>query len=123
MREEEEYKLARVRWEVGQPLLPEHFLAQEGAFEAELRLRATLSGLPSYGVASLEWSAGRLNEGFVAIRSMTAVTKGGLVIQFPGNTKMVNEFSLDDTGKTDVTVYAHVLKELTDAKDLAPYKE
>jgi type VI secretion system protein ImpJ len=120
---EEEYKLARVRWEVGQPLLPEHFLAQEGAFEAEMRLRATLTGLPSYGVASLRWNVGLLNEGIIAIQSLTAVTKDGLMLHVPGNAKMVNQFELDKAGKSEVTVYLHVLKEETDAKDIGLYRE
>lgn len=119
---DEEYKLARVRWEVGQPLLPEHFLAQEEAFEAALRLRASFNGLPSYGVASLRWNTGQLNEGILALQSLSAVTRGGIVLQVPGNAKMVNEFALDDAGKDEVTVYLHVLKEETDAKDIGLYK-
>jgi type VI secretion system protein ImpJ len=120
---EEEYKLARVRWEVGQPLLPEHFLAQEGAFEAEMRLRAMLTGLPTYGLASLRWNEGLFSEGILAIQSLTAVTKGGLMLQVPGNAKLVNQFELEKAGKPEVTVYLHVLKEETDAKDIALYRE
>lgn len=119
---DEVYKLAKVRWEVGQPLLPEHFLAQEEAFEAALRLRASFSGLPSYGVGALRWNTGQLNEGILAIQSLSAVTGGGIVLQVPGNAKMLNEFPLDETGKTEVTVYLHVLKEETDAKDIGLYR-
>jgi len=42
-------KLARVRWEMGQTLLPENFLAQEESLIADTILRFRMSGLPAYG--------------------------------------------------------------------------
>ncbi len=57
------HKLARVRWQVGQTLLPEHFRAQDEALSSESRLHAELSGLPRIGIASLAWSEVLLAEG------------------------------------------------------------
>ena len=46
-------KLARVRWKMGQTLLPEHFQALEESVGAEAALRFQVHGLPAYGVAGL----------------------------------------------------------------------
>ena len=56
-------KLARVRWKMGQALLPEHFVAQEEALLAHSQLRSKIGGLPSYGFASLRWNDSLLSEG------------------------------------------------------------
>ena len=67
------YKLARVRWQVGQTLLPEHFRAQDESLSAEARLHGELSGLPQVGIASLVWSEAMLAEGSLSLPSLTAI--------------------------------------------------
>lgn len=126
MNEPWKFKLARVHWEVGQTLLPMHFTTQEEALKAEMRLHAALSGLPSYGVAELRWDSTQLGDGFIAISSLTAVTKAGFVIHVPGNAKLEREaFALEDTGRAELTLYLHVLgstlTEEADAKRIPLY--
>ena len=104
------FKLARVRWQVGQTLLPEHFRAQDEALSAETRLHAELSGLPQTGIASLSWSEALLAEGSLSIASMTAVLPGGYLVDVPGNAALPS-FSLEATGRAEVSVFLHLLDE------------
>ncbi|WP_141325437.1 type VI secretion system baseplate subunit TssK [Myxococcus faecalis] len=102
------FKLARVRWHVGQTLLPEHFEAQEESLEAQVRLQASLSGTPSHGVAAMAWSEPLLAGGSLSIATLTAVTPAGFVVDVPGNA-VLPPFSLEGTGRAEATVYLHVL--------------
>lgn len=103
------HKLARVRWQVGQTLLPEHFRAQDEALSSEARLHAELSGLPQIGIASLSWSEALLAEGSLSLSTLTAVMPGGFLVDVPGNAALPT-FSLEATGKAEVTVYLHLLE-------------
>lgn len=116
------FKLARVRWHVGQTLLPEHFEAQEEALEAQMRLHASLSGMPGHGVASLTWNEPLLAGGSLSISTMTAVTPAGLVVDVPGNA-VLPPFSLEGTGRSEVTVYLHVLADTANAEGVRLYAE
>jgi type VI secretion system protein ImpJ len=104
------YKLARVRWQVGQTLLPEHFRAQDEALSSEARLHAELSGLPQVGIASLAWSEAMLAEGSLSVSSLTAAMPGGFLVNVPGNAAL-STFSLEATGRAEATVYLHLLEE------------
>ncbi len=104
------HKLARVRWQVGQTLLPEHFRAQDEALSAEARLHAELSGLPQQGIASLSWSEELLAEGSLSISTLTAVLPGGFLVDVPGNAAL-SSFSLEATGRAEVTVFLHLLED------------
>ncbi|MBJ6765242.1 type VI secretion system baseplate subunit TssK [Myxococcaceae bacterium JPH2] len=116
------YKLARVRWHVGQTLLPEHFTAQEEALDAEVRLHASLSGLPSYGVAALAWNESLLSAGSLSISSLTVVMKNGAVVDVPGNA-VLPPLSLDASGRSEFIVYLHVLRETTSAEGVRLYAD
>jgi type VI secretion system protein ImpJ len=116
----QKHKLARVRWQMGQTLLPEHFLIQEESLEAELRLRVELGGLPAYGVGRLHWSEALLAQGSLSISSLTAVMPGGELVDVPGNATL-QPFSLEGTGKSSVTVYLHLLGEPRSAEGIALY--
>jgi type VI secretion system protein ImpJ len=116
----QKHKLARVRWQMGQTLLPEHFLIQEESLEAELRLRVELSGLPSYGVGRLSWNETLLAQGSLSITSLTAVMPGGELVDVPGNATL-QPFSLEGTGKSSVSVYLHLLAEPRSAEGIALY--
>ena len=50
--------LAPVKWEMGQPLLPQHLHAQEESLLADTSLRFQMSGLPSFGICRLNWDGG-----------------------------------------------------------------
>ena len=83
------YKLAPVRWELGQILLPEHF--------------STL-------IAELTWHDRALEQGQLQIQSLTAVLPSGLLIHVPGSGTLEG-LSLKATGVPKVKVYLHVLDE------------
>jgi type VI secretion system protein ImpJ len=116
------FKLARVRWHVGQTLLPEHFEAQEQALEAQVRLHASLSGMPAHGVAALTWSEPLLAGGSLSVSTLTAVTPAGFVVDVPGNAVLA-PFSLEGTGRSEATVYLHVLRDTTSAAGVRLYAE
>lgn len=116
------FKLARVRWHVGQTLLPEHFEAQEEVLEAQVRLHASLSGTPGFGVAAMAWSEPLLAGGSLSISTLTAVTPAGFVVDVPGNA-VLPPFSLEGTGRAEVTVYLHVMGDTTNAEGVRLYAE
>lgn len=100
-------KLARVRWEMGQTLLPENFLAQEESLTADTILRFRMTGLPAYGVSSLTWNDDLLNEGIFSIQTMTLVMPSGFLLDVPGNAH-VSPFNLNVPGTVTVPVYCHL---------------
>jgi len=109
-------KLARVRWEMGQTLLPEHLLAQEESILADTVLRFRMQGLPSYGIGKLKLNETLLCEGIFSIQEMTLVMGSGLLLDFPGNAK-VSPFNLNEPGMVSVSVYLHVLKDTPSVDD------
>jgi type VI secretion system protein ImpJ len=116
------YKLARVRWQVGQTILPEHFRAQDEALSAEARLHAELFGLPQVGIASLAWSEALLAEGSLSISSLTAVLPGGFLVDVPGNASLPS-FSLEATGRAEVTVFLHLLEDTRGTEGVPLYAD
>ena len=116
------YKLARVRWQVGQTLLPEHFRAQDEALSSEARLQAALSGLPQVGIASLAWSEAMLAEGSLSISALTAAMPGGFLVDVPGNAT-VPSFSLEATGRAEAVVYLHLLEDTSGTEGVPLYAD
>jgi type VI secretion system protein ImpJ len=116
------HKLARVRWQVGQTLLPEHFRAQDESLSAEARVHAGLSGLPQMGIASLAWSEALLAEGSLSISSLTAVLPGGFLVDVPGNAALPS-FSLEATGRAEVTVFLHLLEDTRGTEGVPLYAD
>jgi len=104
------YKLAPVRWELGQILLPEHFAAQHAAMLAEVRLRAAVAGLPPHGVAELSWNAKALEQGQLVVQSLTVLLSSGTVVNVPGNA-LLEGLSLKAIGAPRVKVYLHLLND------------
>ncbi len=103
-------KLARVRWEMGQSLLPDHFIGQEESLETNIVLRHRIYGLPDYGVAGLQWSTTLLTEGVFSIKAATVVMPSGLLLDVPGNAQL-SPFNLNVPGSVNVQVYLHVVQE------------
>lgn len=116
------FKIAPVKWYMGQTLLPDHFVAQESALLAEMRLRAQLSGLPSFGIAQLTWNEQLLVQGTLAIHTLTVVLPGGLIVDVPGNCTLA-PLSLAATGATRCSVYLHLLSETTKADGISLYED
>lgn len=104
------YKLAPVRWELGQILLPEHFTTLHSSLLAEVRARAAVAGLPGYGVAELAWHDKALEQGQLVVQSLTAVLTSGLLVNVPGNGTLEG-LSLKASGLGRVKVYLHLLDE------------
>ena len=92
---------------MGQALLPEHFYAQEQSIREELGLRFRSSGVPSWGLASLQWDSFQLLKGIVSVQEMTLFLQSGAVVDVPGNTApaFVN---LNTSGATVATLYVHL---------------
>lgn len=103
-------KLARIRWEMGQSLLPDHFIGLEESLETHIILRHRFHGLPDYGVAGLQWNTTLLTEGVFSIRSATIVMPSGLLLDVPANAQL-SPFNLNVPGSVNVPVYLHVVQE------------
>src|SRR5690242_9024292 len=116
------HKLARIRWSVGQTILPEHFRAQDEAFSAEVQLHAGLSGLPGVGIASLRWSEAQLAEGILSISLMTAILPGGIPVDVPGNV-VLPPLSLEATGRAEVAVHLHLLEDARGTEGVPLYAD
>ena len=105
----ERLKLARVRWFLGQSLLPEHLLASEQALSAESYLRSLIAGRSEYGVARLRWNEELLSEGVLAITEFTAVMRDGVLLDVPRNA-VLPPLTLAMTGAPRVPIYLHLLE-------------
>ena len=99
-------KLARVRWQMGQTLLPEHFVAQEEALLLDTAVRFRLLGLPRYGIAAMKWNDTLLSEGVLSIKTATLLLPSGLLLDIPGNT-IASPLNLNLPGTARVAVYLH----------------
>ncbi len=107
--------LARVDWQLGQTLLPEHFVAEEESLLADTALRFDLLGAPFFGVGRLRWNEALLADGILSIASMTVVFPSGRLVDIPGNAT-VDTFPLNVPGMSRVPVYVHVTGERTAAE-------
>lgn len=109
-------QLKRVGWQMGQPLLPLHLVAQEDSLLAHLDFYIKNQGLPFYGVGALKWDDTLLFQGVVSISKLTLIFPSGEIIDVPQNGK-VSTFDLNKIGKTQVTLYLHLLKETPDPEE------
>ena len=110
-------KLSRVRWQMGQTLLPEHLQAQEEALAADTITRFRMSGIPAYGIAGLKWNEALISEGIFSIQAITLVMPSGLLLDVPGNA-VVSPFNLNIPGTITVPVYCHVMDNVPSGKDV-----
>lgn len=110
----ERLKLARVRWYLGQSLLPEHLMASEQAMSAESHVRGLISGRPEFGLVRLRWNDLLLAEGVLQLSEATVVLRDGTLLDVP-RAATVGPLTLAMTGAARVPVYLHVL----DQTDLA----
>lgn len=77
--------LARIDWQMGQVLLPEHLAALENASSADSRLRQSLTGLPGWGLCRLAYNDHQLKDGVVSLHELTALMPSGELVSLPGN--------------------------------------
>ena len=106
-----DYPFAPVQWQLGQTLLPEHLNAQEKAFSADAYLRQHVGGLPSYGIARLEWDRDLLSSGNFSIKALRLFSQTKeRVVDYPGNAYLFNH-SVQFEPVSRVEVYIAVLLE------------
>lgn len=101
-------QLKRVFWQIGQPLLPIHLVAQEDSLLAHNTLYFKHIGLPFYGIGCLKWDDPLLIQGIVSINKLSVIFPSGLVIDVPGNAS-INSIDLNKINKTRVSIYIHLL--------------
>jgi type VI secretion system protein ImpJ len=100
--------LARPKWKIGQVLLPQHFKTLEDALTSDAAIRSSTAGLPATGLLRLEWNGPAPEHGILWVKALTAVLPDGLVIDVPGNARLAAPLDLKLSGRTQVTVFAHV---------------
>lgn len=98
---------ARVHWQMGQALLPEHFYAQEQSLREEIALRSRMDAAPSWGLGTLEWDTFQLLKGIVSIQEMTLLLQSGTLVDIPGNTAPAF-FNLNSAGAARTPLYVHL---------------
>lgn len=103
----EKYQAARVHWQMGQALLPEHFYAQEHSLREELSARLALSPCAAWGLGHLRVDTFQLTEGVVSIQEMTLVFQSGTLVDVPGNADPA-AFKLNGTGASRTPLYVHL---------------
>lgn len=108
--------LARVRWEMGQTLLPEHLMAQEESLTADSTRRFRALGLPAYGISKLQWNDSLLAEGVLSLQAMTLVMPTGMLLEVHGNAA-AGPLNLNLSGDMTVAVYCHVLQSPLEEED------
>jgi len=99
--------LSRVRWAMGQTLLPEHLFALEGSMLANSELRFNLHGMPNYGLYVLRWNETLLTEGMLSLEEMTLILPSGLLLVLKENAS-ITTINLNVSGAMSVSVYLHV---------------
>lgn len=115
-------RLAMHAWRMGQVLQPAQLQAQERALLEHVGLRAQLLGLPSYGVARLQWNDEQLRAGEVFVDGLTVVFPSGLVVDVPGNATLSNRsLSLPKGAAGVVPLFVHVRKQTRDAAGQPQY--
>jgi len=103
-------KLARVRWEIGQTLLPDHFESQEESYLNDVALRFRLTGIPSYGLGYMQWNESLLLDGIFSLNVLTYVLPSGLLIELNSNASLIPE-QLSFTDLKSATIYVHIVEE------------
>jgi len=103
-------KLARVDWQMGQTLLPDHFTAMEEALLQDSILRFSLLACPHAGVGKLRLNDSLLAEGIVSFTALTIVLPSGQVLEV-GSNAICGTYNLTLPGTTRVALYLHLTNE------------
>lgn len=103
-------QLKRVDWQLGQPLLPAHLIAQEESLIGNLNFYIQNLGIPYFGIGNLKWDDKLLSQGVVSINKLTVIFPNGDLIDVPDN-GTINTYDLNLSGVNQLTLYLHVLKD------------
>lgn len=115
-------QLKRVSWQLGQPLLPIHLVAQENSLLSNLNFYIQTLGIPYYGIGNLKWDDQLLTQGVVSISKLTVIFPTGELVDVPEN-GTINSFDLNLSGVNQVSLYLHLLRDssqqelMTDSQD------
>lgn len=101
------YQTARVHWQMGQALLPEHFYAQEHGLRQEQHQRFQMGAAPCWGVAQLKWDSFQILQGIVSIQELVLIMPSGALVDVPGNSHPAS-FNLNSSGSARAVVYVHL---------------
>ena len=102
-------QLARVAWQMGQVLLPEHFQAMEESLLAEGRIRQrALMGVPMVGLSRLLLHDDLLPRGILSVESLVALFPSGQVVSAPGNAR-IEPLDLTKLGVAETHVRLHLM--------------
>lgn len=104
------HQLKRVGWQIGQPLLPIHLVAQEESLLAHINYFIKTQGLPFYGIGDLKWDTTQLSQGVLSISKCAVIFPSGELVDVPDNGK-IGSFDLNTVGLNQVTLYLHLMKE------------
>lgn len=102
-------QLKRVDWQLGQPLLPMHLVAQEDSLIANLNFYIQNLGIPYFGIGNLKWDDKLLSQGVVSISKLTVIFPNGDLVDVPDN-GVINTYDLNLSGVNQLTLYLHLLK-------------
>ena len=103
-------QLKRVSWQLGQPLLPMHLVAQEESLLSNLNFYIQTLGIPYYGIGNLKWDDKLLTQGIVSISKLTVIFPTGDLVDVPEN-GTINSFDLNICGLNQVSLYLHLLRD------------
>jgi type VI secretion system protein ImpJ len=103
-------QLKRVDWQLGQPLLPMHLVAQEDSLIANLNFYIQSLGIPYFGIGNLKWDDKLLSQGVVSISKLTVIFPNGDLVDVPDN-GTINTYDLNLSGTNQLTLYLHLLKD------------
>jgi type VI secretion system protein ImpJ len=85
------HELAPINWQMGQPLLPNHLVAQEASLVANISLRNLIHGLPCHGISQLDWDRYALERGSLKVTTLRLITRGlSLLVDYPGNSVLLS---------------------------------
>ena len=103
--------LARVAWQMGQVLLPEHILALEESVLAEGRIRQrALAGAPMVGLNRLYLHEDLLARGILSLEGLLAIFPSGELVSLPGNVQ-VEPLDLTGLGISEAKVRLHLMED------------
>lgn len=103
-------QLKRVGWQIGQPLLPVHLVAQEESLLSHLGFYIQNLGIPYYGIGNLKWDDTLLLQGVVSISRLSCVFPTGEIVDVPDNAT-ITSFDLNAVGTNHISIYLHLLKD------------
>lgn len=100
--------LPRIKWAIGQTLLPEHMTAMEESVISDAAVRSNGYGLPSYGFAGLVLARSLQTDGLLTVDAGIIVMRSGRLLTVGGNS-VINTINLNNSGEATVDIYIHLL--------------